>query len=429
MKMTRRFFLQSTGTFAVYCALSPFDLLRKATGAEITNKVVQRGKTLVVLFLRGGADGLNLVVPYKDPAYYSLRKQLAIAAPGTPDGALDLDGFFGLHPRLNALGPIFDKGHATALHAVGYDSNTRSHFEEQDTWETGVAGNTIHSDGWLNRHLATSEGHGPLRAISIGDKLPRILRGKATAYAVHGISDLALPQTLGDPSIVTAALEHAYLTDPKAHTDAARDLLAQSGRTTLEGIKQLRSLVQAQYKPAVEYPKTELARRLSEVARLIKSDVGLEVAEIDYDGWDTHQNQGTPTQGTFGNLAQTLGDAVAAFHADLEDRMDDVLLLTLSDFGRTAAENGTGGTDHGWASCMFAIGGTVAAANKINAHKVLSKWPGLAPEQLHEQRDLLHTTDFRDVLAEVVRVQLGNANLGTVLPNHMPKPVNLVATT
>ena len=426
MQITRRFFLKSTGALAVYCAISPFDLLADTTNANVTAQIVKRGKTLVVIFLRGGADGLNLIVPFKDPAYYTLRKQLAIPLPGQENGAIDLDGFFGLHPRMKALEPLFASGQAVAAHAVGYAGNTRSHFEEQDTWETGVAGNTIHSDGWLNRHLATSEGHGPIRAISIGDKLPRILRGKATAYAVHGISELAPPQTLGDPNLVTAALEHAYKTDPNAHTDAARDLLAQSGKATLDGIQQLQALSKREYKPGVEYPKTELARRLSEVARLIKLDAGLEIAEIDYDGWDTHQNQGGGIQGPFGNLVQTLGDSLAAFCADLKERMNDVLVVTLSDFGRTAAENGTGGTDHGWANCMLAIGEPVAKAGKGSSRKVVTNWPGLGPEQLHEKRDLLHTTDFRDVLAEVVRVHLGNPNLEAILPGHQFKPVGLV---
>ncbi len=427
MQITRRFFLKSTGALAVYCAVSPFDVLAQNAPVATAAESVKRGKTLVVIFLRGGADGLNLIVPYKDPAYYQLRRQLAIPLPGKENGAVDLDGFFALHPRMKSLAPLFASGSVVAAHAVGYGQNTRSHFEEQDVWETGVSGNTVNSDGWLNRHLATSEGRGPIRAISIGDKLPRILRGKATAYAVHGISDLAFPQTLGDPTVVTAALEHAYQTDPNAHTDAARDLLSQSSKATLEGIKQLQSVAKNEYKPSVEYPKTEIARRLSEVARLIKYDMGLEVAEIDYDGWDTHQNQGNATQGNFGNLAQNLADALAAFHADLGDRMNDVLVTTLSDFGRTAEENGTGGTDHGWANCLLAMGGPVVKAGGGKARKVMGQWPGLGPEQLHEKRDLLHTTDFRDVLGELVRVHLGNANLEKVLPQHEFKPVGLIA--
>lgn len=426
MQITRRFFLKSTGALAVYCAVSPLDVLADSS-AVTTPSAVKRGRTLVVIFLRGGADGLNLVVPYNDPAYYQLRRQLAVPLPGKENGATDLDGFFALHPRMKAIAPLFASGSAVAAHAVGYSENTRSHFSEQDTWETGVAGNTVNSDGWLNRHLATSEGRGPIRAVAIGDKLPRILRGKSTAYAIHGIADLAMPQSLGDAAAVTAGLEHAYKSDPREHASAATDLLAQSCRATMEGIKQLQSLSKQEYKPAAEYPKTEIARRLSEAARLIKSDVGLEVVEIDYEGWDTHQNQGGGIQGPFGNLAQNLADALAAFHKDMGDRMDDVLVATLSDFGRTAEENGTGGTDHGWANCLLALGGPVSKASGGKARKVLGRWPGLGVEQLHEKRDLLHTTDFRDVLGELVRVHLGNLNLEKVLPQHAFKPVGLIA--
>lgn len=436
MRMTRRFFLRSTGLAAAYCAISPLDLLA-ASGdasqnlqASATLKPVTPGKTLVVIFLRGGADGLNLIIPHKEPHYATLRRQLAIAAPGKVDGALELDGFFGLHPRMKAMLPLFDAGMMTAVHAVGYDQNTRSHFEEQDTWETGVAGNTIGSDGWLNRHLATSTGHGPLRAVSIGDTLPRILRGKAAAYAIRGIEDLALPDSKGPQAGIAAGLEHAYQTHPHMHRDNARDLLAATGHETLGVMRQLQSITSQKYKPAVPYPRTALGRKLMQVARLIKSNVGLEVAQVDLDGWDTHQSQAygaAGIEGPFGNLASELADATAAFAADLHDRMDDVLLLTLSDFGRTAQTNGTAGTDHGWGNCLLALGGSVLKANQGNPRKVIGSWPGLAPDQLHQKRDLKHTTDFRDVIAEAVTTHLGNNNLQTLLPHHDFKLVGLVA--
>src|SRR6185295_14904328 len=301
---------------------------------------------------------------------------------------------------------------------VGYDKNTRSHFEEQDVWETGVIGNTVSSDGWLNRHLMTSEGHGPLRAVTIGDALPRILHGKATAYAIRGLDDLSMPGGKSDPHQIATALEHAYcMPAPARATNDARDLLAQSARTTLDGLTQLKAIADQPYQSKAEYPKTQLATKLQQVARLIKSDVGLEVAELDIGGWDTHQNQGG-ADGQFANLAQQLGDALAAFATDLDDHLDDVTVATISDFGRTAAENGTGGTDHGWANCMFLLGGPVAKANKLaaaggKARKVVTSWPGLAPDQLHQGRDLLHTTDFRDVLSELVKVHLGNPHLET----------------
>lgn len=430
MELTRRYFLKTTGALSAYLGVAPVSAL---VNLPLTPRVrVKPKKTLVVIFLRGGADGLNLVVPYGDSSYTSLRPSIAVPSPTSsrPDSALDLDGYFGLHPRLAELMPLFENDLAVAAHAVGYDQNTRSHFEEQDTWETGIIGNTVNSDGWLNRHLATSEGHGPVRAISVGDSLPRILQGKAPAYAIRGLNDLMLPKPLGDPRAVIAALEHAYQSDPMQHTDGARDLLNQTGQTTLDGIEQLRSLVGDSYTPAATYPQTDLARKLQEIARLIKADIGLEVAEVDLNGWDTHANQGAAAGGQLGNLAGQLGGAMSAFTKDLEDRLDDVLIVTLTDFGRTAAQNGTAGTDHGWANAMFVAGGAVRNAKRQAAdggRRVITKWPGLAPDQLHQGRDLLNTTDFRDVLAELVRVHLGNPNLESLLPGHEFNPVGLIA--
>jgi uncharacterized protein (DUF1501 family) len=426
MNMTRRYFIRTTGALTVYCGLSPMNpLLSNPLLDEIPAVSVQKGKTLVVIFLRGGTDGLNFIVPYAEDAYYKLRKNIAIAPAGSANGAIDLDGFFGIHPSGAAMKPLFEQGQAVALHAVGYDLNTRSHFEEQDTWETGISGNTLHSDGWLNRHLMTSQGHGPIRAVSLSDSLPRILRGNAPAFAIRGLTDLKLPDTGGADDVVSAALEHAYAAPTKDNFTEAHQLLSQAGQLTLEGVKILKKITSQPYQPGVEYPKTDLGNKLQQVARLIKANVGLEVAEVDLGGWDTHSNQGNAV-GQFARQVQTLCDTVAAFSRDLNSAMDDVLVLTLSDFGRTAAENGTGGTDHGWANCMLAIGGPVLKAGNGKARNVLAKWPGLGPDQLHQKRDLLHTTDFRDVLSEVVELHLGNPNLSKILPNHEFKPVGIL---
>jgi uncharacterized protein (DUF1501 family) len=243
MLMTRRFFLKTTGAFAAYCGVAPFDAFSQHEAAAISNaSAVRKGKTLVAVFLRGGLDGLNLVVPFGEKHYYDLRKSIAIPQPGQKDGALDLDGFFGLHPAAEDLMPLFQSGEAVAIQAVGYDKNTRSHFEEQDVWETGVIGNTVNSDGWLNRHLLTSEGHGPIRAIAIGNNLPRILRGDAPAYAVRGISDLTMPPGHVKETAIAAALEHAYCSDPAGHISNAREMLAQTAGATLEGIRRRRSI-------------------------------------------------------------------------------------------------------------------------------------------------------------------------------------------
>lgn len=438
MHLTRRYFLRATGALAAYVGIAPANLFALSGNGMPGRVRAAKGKTLVVVFLRGGADGLNLVVPHADPHYSKLRKAIALAGPGSKESGkvLDLDGFFGLHPRLAPLMPHFGSGLMRAAHAVGYDKNTRSHFEEQDVWETGIIGNTVNSDGWVNRHLATCEGNGPIRAVAIGDTLPRILHGKSPAYAIRGVEDLTLPGRGKQKEAIKAGLEHAYCTgdarEKKKDILDARDLLNQAAGVTLDGIEQLKPLIGNEYKPAAAYPETGLGRQLMQVARLIKAGVGLEVAEVDYGGWDTHQNQGQGSTGAFADLAGGLADALAAFAKDLEDRMDDVLVVTLTDFGRTAAENGTTGTDHGWANCMLAMGGaakkaSLADAASGTARKVVTKWPGLAPDQLHDKRDLLHTTDFRDVLSELVRVHLGNPNLEAVLPGHQVKAVGLIA--
>ncbi len=439
MHLTRRFFLQSTGALAAYLGVAPLDLFAMSGRPGLLAPTVTKGKTLIVIFLRGGADGLNLIIPYGDEHYTKLRPTIAIPSPASladkAAKAIDLDGFFGLHPRLAPLSPFFEQGLAVAAHAVGYDKNTRSHFEEQDTWETGIVGNTVSSDGWVNRHLATSQGRGAIRAVSIGDNLPRILHGKAAAFAIRGLDDLGLSGKGADPAKVAAALEHAYCTpkpaDRRSAQDDARDLLNMTAKNTLDGIEKLKAITAQKYEPVKPYPKTEIASKLMQMARLIKADVGLEVGEIDYGGWDTHQNQGRANQGQFADLAGNLADALSAFQADLGDKTEDVLVVTLTDFGRTAAENGTYGTDHGWANCMLLMGGPVAAGNKAadKARKVVTTgdWPGLSPDQLHQKRDLLHTTDFRDVLCELVRVHLGNPHLETVLPQHEFKKLGLIA--
>ena len=332
--------------------------------------------------------------------------------------------------------------------------NTRSHFEEQDTWETGVSGNTIASDGWLNRHLLTSQGHGPIRAVSIGDALPRILRGRAPAFAVRGITDLGLfPEKnksgFADASQarVYAALEHAYCCDPRVAAAAAA-----AGAPAAAGSRRRRRTIRA--RPAFldraddlrrhrttqahHQPSVSPRRRSTRIRTWAGNSNRWRGSSRPTSGWRSWRwitAAGTRTRtraaatelgGSYGRLVGGLADALAAFAADLENHMDDTLVVTLSDFGRTAAENGTGGTDHGWANCMFAMGGPVLAASPNGPRHVIGNWPGLENEQLHEKRDLLHTTDFRDVLGELVSTHLGNPNIKTILPSHEFKRVGLV---
>jgi len=422
METTRRQFLRTSGTAAILGSFAPGNLF---ANTQPVIQPVTKGRTLVAVFLRGGIDGLNLIVPHGDPDYYKHRKTIAIPRPARDNNSsIDLDGFFGLHPYAASLSPLFKDRRAVALQAVGYDKNTRSHFEEQDTWETGVIGNSLSSDGWLNRHLSSSTGHGSIRAVAIGGNLPRILRGRAPAYAIRGIADLSMPRMQGDPEILRAALETAYCTKPDASHNASNQLLSKTAAATLEGTKQLEAIAKTEYKPAngAKYGSSGIAKQFLEAARLIKSGIGTELIQLDYGGWDTHNAQGG-VNGGYANRLRDLSDAMAAFSKDLGDQMNDVLVLTLSDFGRTVAENGTSGTDHGWANCMIAMGGGIAKNDK----PVLGEWPGLATENLHQKRDLKHTTDFRDVLGEVVSKHLGNGNISHIIPGHEHKPVGMIS--
>ncbi len=376
MRMTRRSLLQSAGAAAVSAGLGP---LAHAGAKQQATANGRSTRTLVVVFLRGGIDGLNWFVPYGDPHYHRLRPTLKLDRPGERDGVLDLDGFFGLHPAAAPLLPWFRAGQAAAVHAVGHAGNTRSHFAEQDAWETGVADDSLGTDGWLSRHLLTSRGRGPVRAVALAESLPLSLRGRVPAFATENTED---------------AERIARLVEPTAGNHAA-----------------------------TAYPSSPLARRLRNAARLIRAGVGLEVVHVDHGGWDTHNRQGRGTSGTFARKLAELSPARAAFARDLGPRLDDTLVLTLSEFGRTAAENATGGTDHGGGNALLALGGPA----RVGRRPVICDWPGLAPSQLVDGRDLRPTVDFRDVLAEAIRLHLGDNHLSNVLPGHGPKPVGLIA--
>ncbi|MEM7309214.1 MAG: DUF1501 domain-containing protein [Planctomycetota bacterium] len=407
--LDRRDFLLGSGALAACAGATPL----AARGAS-----PPRTKTFVLLFLRGGMDGLSLIVPHGDARYYDLRGWIAIPRPGAPGGAVELDGFFGLHPAAAPLQPLFADGAAAAVHAVGYANNSRSHFKEQDVWETAVEASSVRTDGWLNRHLQSSKGSGGVRAISIGDTLPRVLRGDARALALRGLDDLAGAAGSG-------ALGVAHADDPEADRSGLRSRLGRNARSTLDVLEELRGVANAPYASTVEYPETGLAQRLREIARLVKADVGVEVCEVDFGGWDTHRNQGG-AGGAFARLTEELAGALTAFCRDLEQRLDDVLVLAVSEFGRTARQNGTGGTDHGWGNCLLALGGPVRRRAGERAGPVLGRWPGLGRHELNQGRDLAHTTDFRDVFAEVARGHLGSERLDLVLPGHAARSVGLV---
>jgi uncharacterized protein (DUF1501 family) len=367
-----------------------------------------RKKILVAIFQRGAADGLNIVVPHGERRYYELRPTIAIPRPSADraNSALDLDGFFGLHPALASLQPLYEAQHLAIVHAAGSPDPTRSHFDAQDFMESGTPGLKATSDGWLNRSLpAGPAGISPVRAVAMGSALARVMRGRNNAVAIENLNSFQVRND-GASKVFQAM-----------YADSPDTILNGTGRETFAAVKLLQSIEKQPYHPGAEYPKGRFGDSLQQIARLIKSDVGVEVAFADIGGWDHHVNE-VAQQPSQGQLAQRLGEfgqSIAAFWKDLGDRMADVALVTMSEFGRTARENGNRGTDHGHANVMFVMGGDVRGG------KVYGDWPGLANHQLYEGRDLALTTDFRSVLGELVQTHLGNRELSSVFPGISPK--------
>ncbi len=390
--MRRRVFLRSGALALVTMGLSPTFLRRAVFAQGISG--AKKGKVLICLFQRGAADGLNILVPHGEREYYALRPNIGIPANAT----IDLDGFFGLHPALAPLQPLWANGMLAPVTAVGSPSNTRSHFDAQDYMETGTPDVKATPDGWLNRYLAAkgtcaecAVNHSPFRAVAFSPQTPRILEGPAPTIAMSSVNDFTVRATGDDAQ----RLEALYRT-------GSADLIHGTGTETFDAVKMLRSADPQQYPPehGAEYPKSPFGQNLRQIAQLIKSNVGLEIAFADVGGWDTHVNQGAAT----GQLAGRLTDfaqSIAALVADLGDRMEDVVIVTMSEFGRMARQNGNGGTDHGHAGALFVVGG------HVKGQKVHGKWPGLAKEQLYEGRDLALTTDFRSVFSELLTNHLG----------------------
>jgi uncharacterized protein (DUF1501 family) len=355
-----------------------------------------------------------MIVPHGDAAYYALRPTIAIGRPKSSarEAAIDLDEFFGLHPSLEPFKPIWDRGLLAPIHAVGSPSATRSHFDAQDFMESGTPDRKGTPDGWLNRYLA-AEGTcaqcaapTPFRGVAFSQTTPRVLQGPAPSIAMASLDAFTVRATGSD----VQRLEALYRT-------GSADLVHGAGRETFDAVRILRSANPRRYAAAngATYPRSPFAQSLRQIAQLIKADVGLEVAFADVGGWDTHVNQG----GSTGQLANRLGDfarAISALVTDLGDRMEDVTIVTMSEFGRMARQNGNGGTDHGHAGAMFVIGGSV------RGHRVHGRWPGLAREQLYEGRDLALTTDFRTVLSEIVVGHLGAPNAGAIFPDFVGPP-------
>lgn len=436
--ISRRFFLkQGALAFASIGAGSLFgpDFLRSSVFAAETTRSAGRRRVLVCLFQRGAADGLSMVVPYGDPDYFKLRREIALAAPSSragADGVLDLDGRFGLHPALRPLHELYGAGELAVLHACGNPHASRSHFEAQDLMESGVGGDKHEATGWLNRLVVAcpedEARRAALRAVAMTSQLPRSLQGEADALAIPDLGKFGV-RDAGPVSGARAGAEAAMMGGmsrggaargfEELYETAVGDALHGAGRDGFAAMELLRKVDPARYRPAngAEYPRGSFGRSLSQVAQLIKADVGLEVAFVEIGGWDTHANQGAG-EGQLANRLRDLGGGLAALHRDLGARMSDVLVLTMSEFGRTARQNGNRGTDHGSGTAFFALGGGVRGG------RVLGQWPGLAPERLFEGRDLAITTDYRDFFAEACVRHMGvpESKLAGVFPGHAVSP-------
>jgi uncharacterized protein (DUF1501 family) len=410
LKFSRRYFLKQGGVAMVGLSAMPAFLQRAVAATPMPNK-----KQLVVLFQRGAADGLNIVVPFGESNYYRLRPSIAIPQPkrGGGDAAIDLDGFFGLHPSLAPLEPLFHKNQLAIVHAAGSPDPTRSHFDAQDFMESGTPGLKSTEDGWLNRTLETvpEENASPFRAVAMGPNLPRMLHGSAPAIALPDLKQFkVMAQAPGMNQMVEGGFEAMY-------AQSVDHALQGTGTETFEAIDLLRKADPAKYQPenGAQYPTSRLGQSLQQIGQLLKANIGVEILFVDCGGWDNHVNEGG-VQGQLSNLLKDLGSGLAAFHQDMGDRMQDIVVVTMSEFGRTAKENGNRGTDHGHANCMFLMGGDVRGG------QVYGKWPGLNDRQLNEGRDLALTTDFRSVVGEVLSKHIGVKDLSTVFPGFDNNP-------
>jgi uncharacterized protein (DUF1501 family) len=399
MSITRRIFLRNSALTAVGTAALPSFLARAAFGAADPGT---RPKRLVVIFQRGAADGLNIVVPHGEPAYYSMRPSINIPK----KSVLDLDGFFGLHPAMSSFEPLWKQKHLAIVHAAGSPDPTRSHFDAQDFMESGTPGVKVTEDGWLNRTLHDLPPEkSPFRAIALGPSLPRILSGKEPAVAVNNLNDFSVGGKNSKGAPMAKTFEAMY-------DNSVDAVLHGTGEETFEAVKMLKTADPSKYTPlaGANYPKGRFGDSLKQLAQMIKANLGVQVAFADIGGWDHHVNEGN-TQGQIENILGEFSQSLSALWIDLGDLAEDTVIVTMSEFGRTARENGNRGTDHGHANVMFVLGGPVRGG------RVYGKWPGLDQSQLYEGRDLALTTDFRSVVGEVIYRYLGNKDLGAVFPS------------
>lgn len=406
----RRAFLKSSGLALFSFGLGP-DFLHRAAAAS-TSAASGRKRTLVTIFQRGAMDALAAVPPIDLGALARLRPRLAMSAAragaaATGDGLIDLGVGFALHPAMAELAPLFRARELAIVHAVGSPDATRSHFDAQDYMETATPGRKGTDSGWLNR-VCGALGHDatPFRAVAMTSALPRSLAGREPAVAMARLDEFRVRMPGGASAAALAGRGFEAL-----YEEATADLLADTGKETFDAVKILSESELLRARPAngARYPASPVGESLRQIALLVKADVGLEVAFAESGGWDTHVQQGA-AQGSFARRADDLARAIAAFWSDLGARRSDVVLMTMTEFGRTVAENGSGGTDHGHGSCLFVLG------TEVDGGKVHGRFPDLARGELHEGRDLPVTTDFRAVFAEVAAGHLGVPGSAALFP-------------
>jgi uncharacterized protein (DUF1501 family) len=414
----RRAFMKSgaMALFATGFGGLPNFIASAASGQKILQPY-KKNKVMVCIFQRGAMDGLMAVSPFADPNLKILRPGLYMSPLEKEGGLFNLDDHFGLHPAMASLQPFFAEKRMAIVHGVGSPNNTRSHFDAQDYMEAGTPFNKGTASGWLNR-VAGLMGHDatPFRAVSLTNALPRSFYGDNEALAISNLQDFAI-QMRNNPmagKTVSQSFEDLY-------DQTSSSLLNKTGKESFDAMKMLNVNELKNYQPAkdVVYPQTALGNSLKQIAVLIKMQVGLELAFAESGGWDTHVNQGT-TNGAFARNLKDFSDSIAAFWKDLSAYQDEVTVMTMTEFGRTAHQNGTGGTDHGRASCLFVLG------NDVKGGQVYQNIKSLAKEDLEDRRDLPVSTDFRAVFSNVAQSHLKLQNSKGLFPDWNGKPLDLM---
>ncbi|MCD0489761.1 DUF1501 domain-containing protein [Pedobacter sp. MC2016-14] len=383
----------------------------EAAASVQSRALFKRKKVLICIFQRGAMDGLMAVTPFNDPYLKAARPGLFMSAAksGLTKPLIDLDGNYGLHPSMSAFEPLFRDKRLAIVHGMGSPNPTRSHFDAQDYMESGTPFRKGTASGWLNRAVGLL-GHDaatPFQGVSLTSSLPRSFYGENAAVAISNIQDFNI-QMRGNPmgaNMAAKSFEDLY-------DQTSSNLLKETGKESFEAVNMLKKIDVKNYKPAnnAVYPNSSLGNSLKQIAQLIKMDVGMEVAFAESGGWDTHVNQGTET-GIFARNVNDLSESMVAFWTDMGTLQDDVTLMSMTEFGRTVHQNGTGGTDHGRASCNFILG------NTVNGGLVHGKMDPLAKENLEDGRDLKVTTDFRSIFSEVADKHLSINNNNVIFPD------------